>query len=180
MPKASFLLWLLIFMLSPNAISAGGDLVNAGKGEVQFGSFADSPDQTFIRGYVAGDEYFAESQRDFAWKIEDLHVGYHDLNDDGVRELFVSYTDVSAFHCGTGGCEQLIFERRDGRWELLLNGIFFGVWVSDEVVKGYRTFYTGQGLVSTTKWEWDGTEYRDSCVESMPAETGSNVKTRCD
>lgn len=178
-PKTFLLLWLIV-LLAPSAGSAGGARVNAGKGEVQFGAFADSLDRAFISDYVEHEEFYADSQRDFPWKIEDLHVGYHDLNDDGVPELFVSYTDVSASHCGTGGCEQLIFEMRDGRWELLLSSISFGFWISDEIVKGYRTFYTSHGLVSTTKWEWDGTEYRYSCVENMPAETGSNVKTRCD
>lgn len=180
--RAFLLLWLITVFL-PSAAAAGGSAGHAGKGWVDYGPFADSPDQAFIRDYVEKELGYAESRQEegHLWGIEDLHVGYHDLNDDGVPELFVVYPDLSVWFCGSAGCEANVFQMRGGRWQHLFETAGGGFWVSDEEVKGYRTLFSFLGITRGKKWEWTGDHYLATCVETMPAELqGIYYRLFCD
>lgn len=105
----------------------------SGSGWVSFGRLPESPDQAFIRAFLEGWEDYQISQTPpfTPWPVDEVWVGYWDLNDDGVEEMFVAFFDVTVYFCGTGGCWILLFEKRDGNWQFVDNFSGFHVWVSD-------------------------------------------------
>ena len=131
----------------------------SGSGWVSLMSLPESPDQAFIREFMEKWDDYQESQFFHPWPIEQLSVGYWDLNDDGVEEMFVSFDGATSYFCGTGGCTGLLFGKRGSQWQFLhfLSG--FGIWVGEdredlsvmesidsfdilEVRKGYRFFWS--------------------------------------
>jgi hypothetical protein len=61
---------------------------------VSFGRLPESPNSAFIRAHLESSEDYRESQRpDMSpWDMNKLLVGYHDVNDDGVQEMFLWLT----------------------------------------------------------------------------------------
>jgi hypothetical protein len=122
-----------------------------------------------------------------------LEVGYYDLNDDGVPEMFL-FLEISG-HCGSAGCETIVFEWKDGGWRRL-TGIFayslMGdnlpreqhgpfIVVTDERFGGYRTFHNDEYAV-----EWDDGSYGGlyclsrRCEEERNDEIDMRSKYRAD
>lgn len=146
--------WLAIGFPLLIATAAGPDVEQrSGSGWVGFMPLPESPDYAFIRQYLENDEDYQSSQAppSTPWPIDELSVGYWDLNDDGVEEMFLSFAEVSSFYCGTGGCSMTIFEKRDGNWQVIIESSGFHVWVSDEKrdfwingkkYEGYRRTYS--------------------------------------
>lgn len=106
----------------------------SGSGWVSFRRLPESPDQGSIRAFLEGWEDYQVSQAPpfTPWDENELWVGYWDLNDDGIEEVFVSFYDLSSYFCGTGGCWILLFEKRDGGLHFLQAFSGFHVWVGDE------------------------------------------------
>ena len=93
-----------------------------------------------------------------------LYDARYDITGDGSPELFV--TVQSGYLCGTAGCTTLIFQMTPNGWqELSLIKAMISIrdgprlFLSDEVVDGYRTLYAEfVGL------RWNGKEYSSFCV----------------
>ena len=94
-----------------------------------------------------------------------LHDARHDITGDGSPELFV--TVRSGYLCGTVGCETFIFEMTPNGWRdltsisaMILERLGPELFVSDEVIDGYRTLYGEYyGL------RWNGKVYDGFCVK---------------
>lgn len=139
-----------------------------GKGWLEFFPLPESPDAAFLRNYVESDEGYEEAQQWTVgpWSADDMHVAYHDLNDDGVPEMFL-FLDVSTWYCGSAGCQMAFFQKRDGIWREIGGSHAVSFWVSDEKVRGYRTIYSSRGNVM----RWESVDYGDmSCTETLPAD----------
>ena len=89
----------------------------------------------------------------------------HDITGDGSPELFVTVESIGV--CGTSGCDTFIFEIGPNGWRDLTSisvmiSIRVGpeLFLSDEVIDGYRTMY-GEfyGL------RWNGKLYDGFCVK---------------
>lgn len=146
-------------------------------GRLEFYFVGDIPlHLTFLADYVRRSAGYAESQVRRQWRVLDLQVAYKDLNDDGVAEMVLSYAEVSSYYCGTGGCDLIVFQWRDGRWQEIGEGFMFAPWVSDEKVGGYRTLFTSKG----PGLRWDGERYRDFCTENAPPEIRTDEPARCE
>jgi len=104
--------------------------------------------------------------REAAWEYFrrfKMFAGRFDINGDGVEELFVT-TFYSAV-CGTAGCETPIFQMTAKGWQKLssisptisdIGGPV--IFVSDEVIDGYRTLHT-----EYTGLHWNGEQYIGYC-----------------
>lgn len=161
------------------AIAADSDrLVGRGKGWIEFRLLPESPDREFIRGFVEQSEDYIISQGPDSrpWDINDLRVGYHDLNDDGLPEMMLSYAEVSSHYCGTGGCDMYFFQMQGGQWQKMTVGSMFSIWVSDEIIMGYRTLYTQRG----TRMYWNGRNYSSECIELLPVEIRPEHEIYCE
>ncbi len=172
-------LWLALVVLSwGSAPAAGADPARpfSGTGWAQFDFAGDSIHFAFIADFARRWPGYAESQARRRWRTLDLQVAYHDLNDDGSPEMLLAYAEVSSYYCGTGGCDLIVFQWRDGRWQTSGDGFMFAPWVSEEKVDGYRTLFTsrGQGL------RWDGSRYRDFCSVTVPAAIQTGDRITCD
>ena len=94
-----------------------------------------------------------------------LYSAHYDITGDGSPELFV--TVQSGYVCGTVGCETFIFEMAPNGWRELTSipamiSIHDGprLFLSDEVIDGYRTLYAEYyGL------RWNGKLYDGFCVK---------------
>lgn len=129
------LTWLVLCWPAVDATGGGaGPEQRSGSGWVSFGRLSESPDQAFIREFLEGweDYKLSQSPPSTPWDIERLLVGYWDLNDDGVEEMFVSFYDVSSYFCGTSSCTILLFGKRDGNWQFLEEFRGFHVWIGDQ------------------------------------------------
>ena len=94
-----------------------------------------------------------------------LYNARHDITGDGSPELFVTVESIGV--CGTSGCDTFIFEIGPNGWRDLTSisvmiSIRVGpeLFLSDEVIDGYRTMY-GEfyGL------RWNGKLYDGFCVK---------------
>lgn len=184
MPKTLWRRWALLTVTllgvlswhSGDADSATAERSFAGKGWARFDFAGDSIHLKFIADYVRGAKGYAESQARRPWRVLDLQVAYHDLNDDGVAEMLLSYAEATSYHCGTGGCDTIVFQFRDGQWREIGEGFMFAPWVSDEKVGGYRTLFTTQG----PGLRWNGKAYRGFCTDRLPAEIAKSEPIDCE
>ena len=160
---------------SGSADSATAERPFSGKGWAQFDFAGDSIHFKFIADYVRGSKGYAESQARRPWRVLDLQVAYHDLNDDGRPEMLLSYAEATTYHCGTGGCDMIVFQFRDGQWREIGEGFMFAPWVSDEKVGGYRVLFTPQGA----GLRWNGKAYQGFCTETLPAEIRTADRVTC-
>ncbi len=105
----------------------------------------------FQRNYKGKEMAFIERYLTDSWEskdlfvegeieLDELEVGFHDVNDDGNREMFVQIMDT--WVCGTSGCETLVFEVLNGSWKLIGAIQLHAVEISDEKLSGYRTLYS--------------------------------------
>ena len=94
-----------------------------------------------------------------------LYDARYDITGDGSPELFV--TVESGYVCGTSGCETVIFEMAPNGWRdltsitvMISDRVGPRLFVSDEVIDGYRTLYAEYyGL------RWNGKVYDGFCVK---------------
>lgn len=168
--------FLVLLGLSP-AMAGGVDEQRSGKGWVQFHPIATSPDYAFLRSFAETREDYEQSkeQLTWAWEIDDLLVGYWDLNDDGVEEMFLSYKNTqTSYFCGNSTCPVYFFEKRGGQWHEIPFGPR-GDFVSDEKIGGHRTLYDFDGF----RYRWSGTEYIGDCPEDAPADISDDLTSTC-
>lgn len=91
-----------------------------------------------------------------------IHVGYADLNDDGVDELLVSFE--TSLSCGTAGCSSNIFAKKAGQWVEIADWSTAGVVVTDERIGGYHTLKSDQ---SGVRWSLAKEVYVEFCIASI-------------
>lgn len=65
--------------------------------------------------------------------VDELYIGRYDINGDGQPELFVVIG--SSYFCGTAGCENPIFQKRNGHW-VELTGLDGGGWIGSDETGG--------------------------------------------
>lgn len=131
---------------------------------LQYQPIRESPDYDFIRQWVEQSDHYKESMDPstfLPWDIDELDVAYFDFNDDGVDEMVLSFTDVSSYYCGTGGCWVFFFQKRDGQWQVFHEMSGASIYPTDEKILGYRTFYSGKGY----RYRWDGARYQWDCPD---------------
>lgn len=158
------------------ALAGGADIEQrSGEGWISFHLIPTSPDYAFLRRFIENMDDHDQSMEYSPWTIDELKVGYYDLNDDGVEEMFLYFADAASFYCGSGGCSMILFQRRDGEWHKFEEFQNSGMWVSGEKIGGYHTLYDGRGV----RLRWNGREYRGECLESVPAEVSNDPTPRC-
>ena len=94
-----------------------------------------------------------------------LYDARHDITGDGSPELFVTVQSICV--CGTVGCETIIFEMTPSGWRdltsisvMILDRVGPELFLSDEVIDGYRTLYAEYyGL------RWNGKLFDGFCVK---------------
>ena len=94
-----------------------------------------------------------------------LYSAHYDITGDDSPELFV--TVESGYVCGTSGCDTFIFEMAPNGWrDLTSTSVMISdrvgpeLFLSDEVIDGYRTLYAEYyGL------RWNGKVYDGFCVK---------------
>lgn len=159
-------LFLAAFLFLPVSGSVAQQAPSSGDW-VSYRPFKDSPDQAFIREMIASSEDHQMALSEGWLDIEDISVGYIDLNGDGVDELIVAFYEVSFFYCGNDGCPVYFYEKRGGAWQMIGYDFLLHLWVGSEAVQGYRTIYTADGLGMI----WDGKKYECECIGWPPGVT---------
>ena len=90
----------------------------------------------FLRKYcfeiLSLKEYFQSGHK----KLSDLVVALYDVNEDGEDEMLV----ILPFG-GSGGSDFLVFQKRQGQWEIIGSNLVTSVWVTGQKVAGYLTLY---------------------------------------
>lgn len=158
-------------------MAGGVNEQRSGKGWVEFHPIPTSPDYAFLRNFAQTQEDYEQSLEigPWPWDVDELNVGYWDVNDDGVEEMFLSYAEVSFAHCGNGGCIFYLFGKRDAQWYLMADFHQFAMFVSDERMNGYRTLYSERG----SRFRWDGTEYIGDCPGDAPPDVRDDLTSTC-
>jgi hypothetical protein len=165
-----------LLCLSP-AMAGGMDEQRSGKGWVEFRPIPAGPDYAFLRNFAQTQEDYELSKKigPEPWGVDELKVGYWDLNDDGVEEMFLSYAEISVYHCGGFGCSTYSFQKQGDRWLEIAQFNSFGFFVSDEKVNGYRTLYNHEGA----RARWSGATYFWDCPEDAPADVRDDLTSTC-
>jgi hypothetical protein len=138
----------------------------------------ESPDYDFIRQWVEQSDNYKESMDPSIfspWDIDELEVAYFDFNDDGVDEMVLSFTDVSSYYCGTGGCWVFFFEKRDGQWQVFHESWGADIYPTRDKILGYRTFFGSSGH----RFQWDGSRYQYDCPEKPRSDMPPPVTRQC-
>ena len=113
------------------------------------------PELEFLRKYcfevLSVREYFQSGEKE----LSQLQVAFYDLNDDGEDEMLV----ILPFG-GSAGSSFLVFQKRQGQWEVIGDNIVMSVWVTGARVAGYLTLYAHlEGL----KWDTARNKYWQFC-----------------
>lgn len=111
-----------------------------------FGNESEFLDRFVFEEYERDQVYITAYSRE-----KNIYIGRHDVNGDGVTELFVYNTHSS--WCGSAGCQTDIFEGSGKNWQNIGGGPLLER-VMEESVCGYRSLKGVDGI-----YRWDGKEY---------------------
>jgi len=100
--------------------------------------------------------------------LANIRSGRADVNDDGIKELFIEVDHAAV--CGTAGCPIEIFQKKRGKWRSICGYMGMAVWMRAEKDGGYHQIEARMrldGAIDIARWK-HGACY----VPANPAESG--------